>query len=163
MPHRVKPEELSQLRFERVWVREACFVDSEDVRKAPSQEDVKGIGINLEVRVKGAASGDRAYVTVRATLEPPAGSSLFLKLSAAVEGAFALQAGSDPESLKGFTSLQAPVLLLPYLRQVITDLTAQSRIGALVMPPINMAEVTKAMRQAPSASQIPPGAKAARE
>lgn len=156
MPHRVKPEELSQLRFERVWVREACFVDSEDATKAPSQDELRSIGINLEVKAEGIESGDRAYVTVRAILEPPPGSNLFLKLTAAVEGLFALQGGSDPEGLKGFTSLQAPVLLLPYLRQVVTDLTAQSRIGPLVMPPINMAEVTKAMRQAPSASQRMP-------
>ena len=150
MSHRIKSQELSALRFERIWVREAYFVDGAGEQQRPSQEDLEGIGINLEVRAEPAGSGDRAFVTVRAVLEPPAGKALFVKLSAAVEGEFSLQPGNDPERLRGFASLQAPVLLLPYVRQVITDLTSQSRLGALILPPINMAEVTKAMRGEPS-------------
>jgi preprotein translocase subunit SecB len=156
MTHPVKPQELSVLRFDRIWVREAVFVDSLDDQSPPAPEDLAGIGISLEVRAEPGGRGDRAFVTVRAVLEPPAGKALFLKLSAAVEGAFSLQPGTDPERLRGFASLQAPVLLLPYLRQVITDLTAQSRLGALVLPPINMAEVTRAMREEASVGR--PGA-----
>ena len=84
---------------------------------------------------------------MRAVLEPPADSELFIRLSAAVEGAFSVRAGVPTEKIKSFATVQAPVLWLPYVRQVITNLTAQARCGALVMPPINMAEVIKAMRE----------------
>lgn len=157
MPHRVRSQELSALRFERVWVREASFVDSGGDQSPPTKDELKRIGIGIEVKVEGVESGDRAYVTVRATLEPPPETALFIKLSAAVEGAFSVEPGTDPERLRSFTALQAPVLLLPYLRQVITSLTAQSRIGALVMPPINMVEVTKAMRREGARPETPAG------
>ena len=155
MKQNVSKEHLSTLRFERVWVREATFLDVEgDQAPLPSQE-LEGVGIQLEVKVSYSEKGDRAFVTVRASLESPSDKRFFVKLAAAVEGAFALRHGAEPKVLQNFATVQAPVLLLPYLRQVITNLTAQSRVGAMVLPPLNMVEVTKAM-QAQSAKEGAP-------
>jgi len=150
---KVSSDQLSALQFSRVWVREAVFVDDESSQDAVAPQDIKDLGITLEVKLAFSENRDRAMVTLRASLEPPAAQRYFVKLSAAVEGAFTVSSGSDPKLLERFASMQAPVLLLPYLRQVFSELTAQSRLGALVLPPLNMAEVMQAMQAKMEKSQ----------
>jgi preprotein translocase subunit SecB len=154
MKHRVEPQQLSALRFERVWVREATFVDIDETEPAPTSE-LEGVEIQLDVKVTYADGGERVFVTLRATLEPPADKRLFAKLSAAVEGTFTLRQGPDRTVLAGFASLQAPVLLVPYLRETLTSLTAQSRLGPILLPPLNMAEVIKAMQAQSKPTEAP--------
>lgn len=156
MKHKVSNEQLSTLRFERVWVREATFLDVEGDHAPLPPQELEGVGIQLDVKVAYSEQGDRALVTVRASLESPADKRFFLKLGAAVEGSFTLRRGADPKVLQTFATVQAPVLLLPYVRQVITSLTAQSRVGAMILPPLNMVEITKAMQ----AQAAKPGAPA---
>ncbi len=146
MTHKVSSDQLSALRFERVWVREAAFQDIENANDPVSPQDHVNVEIRIEVKAAYSARGDQAFVTVRASLEPPAGQKLFQQLSAAVEGAFSVRGNLDRERLEGFATTQAPVLLLPYLRQLVTSLTAQSRVGAVIIPPLNMLEITKAMK-----------------
>ena len=146
MTHKVSSDQLSALRFERVWVREAVFHDVENTHDAVSPKDHVNVEIRIEVRATYSARGDQAFVTVRAVLEPPSGQKLFQQLSGAVEGAFSVRGNLDRERLEGFATTQAPVLLLPYLRQLLTSLTAQSRVGAVIIPPLNMLEITKAMK-----------------
>lgn len=146
MKHKVKPQQLSALRFERVWVREATFVDAEGEQTSIASRELEGVEIQLDVRVTFSDAEDRAYVTLRASLEPPADRPLFSRLSAAVEGVFSLRQQPNRDVLASFASLQAPVLLVPYLRETLTSLTAQSRLGPVLLPPLNMAEVIKAMQ-----------------
>ncbi|MEX2155650.1 MAG: hypothetical protein WD773_02285 [Gemmatimonadales bacterium] len=146
MSHRVSSEQLSALQFERIWVREAVFLDIEGEKERAGPQAHLKIAIRIEVKVGYSPPGDRAFVSVRAELEPPPDERLFRELSAAVEGEFSVRGGVDRQRLESFATTQAPVLLLPYLRQVVTTLTAQSRVGAIVMPPLNMVEITKAMQ-----------------
>lgn len=150
--HQVGAEHTSALRFERIWVREASFVDLLEEQQAPSQDTISRLEITLEVRRTIHDGGRKANVLLRALVTPPVGQRLFTSLSAAVEGLFSV--GQDVEHAKfdTFTTVQAPVLLLPYLRQVITTLTAQSRVGGIVLPPLNMTALTGRMAQAESQS-----------
>lgn len=146
MKQRVSGEQLSALQFERVWVREATFIDNEGDQTLVPQQAFDEVEIQLEAKAVYSERGDRAFVTLRASLESPPKTRLFVKLAAAVEGTFSVRAGTDPQRLQRFATVQAPVLLMPYLREVITKLTAQSRLGALVIPPLNMAEIMKEMQ-----------------
>jgi preprotein translocase subunit SecB len=147
MKQNVTQDQHSALQFERVWVREAVFIDDEASQVRVPSQDIHDLGLTLEVRVTFSDKRDRAMVILRASLEPPSSERYFVKLSAAVEGAFRVAGGTEEGRLEKFASLQAPVLLLPYLRQVFSELTAQSRLGALVLPPINMADVIQAMEK----------------
>lgn len=155
MKHQVSSDQYSLLRFERVWVREAAFVDAEGELTPLTAGELKGLGIDLELKVAYSPNRDQAHVTLRATLRPPPGKDWFQKLSAAVEGAFAVSPGAEKDRLEQFATLQAPVLLVPYVREVITTLTAQSRLGALILPPLNMAEIIKAMRGETARGEVP--------
>ena len=71
MKHKVSSDQLSALRFERVWVREATFLDVEGDQSAPPPRELEGVGIQLEVKVTYSEQGDRAFLTVRASFESP--------------------------------------------------------------------------------------------
>jgi len=142
----VGAEHKSLLRFERVWVREANFLDLAAEHAPPSQEQLADVQINLEVKSEVNEASNRAFVTVRAVLAPPAQTQLFVTLAATVEGTFSLAPKGDPKTLHRFATVQAPVLLLPYLRQAISSLTVQTRLGNLIFPPLNMTSIIDKMR-----------------
>jgi preprotein translocase subunit SecB len=129
------------LNFEHVWVREAVFVDVEDDFAILPPDQLRAISMKLEVKVTFTEGGNRAFVRLRAAIDPPVERPSFARLSAAVEGAFTMAEGRDAERLTRFARAQAPVLLLPYLRSVVSNLTALSRIGTVVLPPINMIQL----------------------
>jgi preprotein translocase subunit SecB len=66
---------------------------------------------------------------------------------------FSLFDGDDQSKLNAFARGQAPVLLLPYLRAVISSITAQSRMGAIVLPPINMVQIIERMQSSTEIEQ----------
>jgi len=120
---------------------------TEQASTAPSADAIsRDVSVRLEVTVTIVADGKRAFVRLRAMVDPPAGSAAFTQLSAAVEGAFSLADGDEPERLTHFARAQAPVLLLPYLRVVISFITSQSRTGPIVLPPINMVQIIDRMQ-----------------
>ena len=139
-PHR------SSLAFEHIWVREAVFVDATAEYSLPAPGALEQLQASLEVQVKMVDNGRRAYVRVRAAVTPPQPGTPFQRLSAAVEGAYSLVDGDDPQKLEKFAKLQGPVLLLPYLRATISGLTAQARIGAIILPPLNMVGLLEEMQ-----------------
>jgi len=141
----VRAEDKSVLRFDRVWVREATFIDADDLTDSISARDLE-VEIRLEVRVTLADSGQRAFVLLRAVVEPPKDVRAFSRLAASVEGSFTIAETETPR-LAEFAHQQAPVLLLPYLRSAITDLTALSRFGPIIIPPLNMMGVVSRMAE----------------
>jgi preprotein translocase subunit SecB len=147
MKQPIKPEHHSVLRFDRVWVREACFTDYPDQQECPPKERLSNAKLGLDVKVNLLKASDRALVTLRVVVTPTGTPPLFKQLSAAVEGEFSVAPGSAEGSLERFASLQAPVLLLPYVRQVVTNLTAESRIGPFIVPPLNMTSIIETLRQ----------------
>ena len=137
------PEHRSFISFDHVWVREVVFQDFDDDFSSPG-----GSGdsrVRLEIAVRRDPNSRTAHVRLKAVVEGNEGSGPFAKLSAVVEGAFTLSDGVNDDRLEQFTSQQAPVLLLPYLRATLSSLTAQSRSGAFVLPPINMVQVIESM------------------
>lgn len=152
--HRAIPDNRSALAFNSVWTREAIFIDTAEEYQPASAIDIcRDVTVRLEVTVKLADLGRRAFVRLRAQVDPPAAVAAFSKLSAAVEGVFSLFDGDDQSKLNAFARGQAPVLLLPYLRAVISSITAQSRMGAIVLPPINMVQIIERMQSSTEIEQ----------
>lgn len=136
----------SALQFDRVWVREVTFIDNPEETE-PTQASAAELGIRLEVSLRFSEDNRLSFVTLRAVLDPPSGKPLFTKLTAAVEGLFRMSDG-DPQRLQEFSRLQAPVLLLPYLRTAISTMTAESRLSAVILPPLNMTQLVHRMNEA---------------
>jgi preprotein translocase subunit SecB len=141
------------LNFDWVITRELLFEDDPQ-----SQDHVKLAGLQASVDLKTWVSDDqrqcRTYL--RVTLTPNAeGPKPFLRLIAAVEGQFSAE-DEKPSSVPVtvFVKTQAPAILFPFVRQAIAAVTAGSRFGQLLLPPINVvalvsgAELEKASSQA---------------
>ena len=54
------------------------------------------------------------------------------------EAEFSVADASATENLRRFAKYNGPSLVVPYLREAISDITARSGFGALVMPPFNI-------------------------
>ncbi len=67
-------------------------------------------------------------------------------LEASVLGLFEEQQDSAVK-LNDFSELQAPALLFPYLREVISSVTAKSVVGLLILPPMNVPALLKAQKK----------------
>ena len=60
------------------------------------------------------------------------------EMEAVVVGNFELVGEVQSVDLRAFVELNAPALLMPYLRQALTSLSAQGPIGAFYLPPVNV-------------------------
>jgi preprotein translocase subunit SecB len=60
------------------------------------------------------------------------------RLTVSYEGRFSVDNDATVELLRRFARYNAPGMVLPYLREAVTALTARSGIGSLVMPPVNI-------------------------
>jgi preprotein translocase subunit SecB len=153
MKQPIKQENRSVLRFDRVWVREASFIDDPEQQEPPPKERLGSVELGLEVKVSILKASNRAHVTLRLVVTPSDTPALFKQLLVCVEGEFSVEEGSPGDALQRFASLQAPVLLFPYVRQVVTSLTAESRIGAFIVPPLNMTAIIEKLKQEPVATK----------
>jgi preprotein translocase subunit SecB len=60
------------------------------------------------------------------------------EIEASVAGTFEIIGDVQSVDLEAFVGLNAPALLMPYLRQALTNLTAMGPHGAYYLPPVNV-------------------------
>lgn len=144
---KIGTEHGDKIAFERIWVREAVFRDLKDATQPIVPLGLDDLNIFIEVSVRSPEGGLVAFVTVRCELHPAEQHGAFAELSVAVEGLFSIPDTSNQARLTEFAKSQAPILLFPYVRQAITTLTAATRFGGLVIPPVNMQQVVTAMKK----------------
>ena len=68
MKQEIEAKHKSILHFDRVWVREAVFVDIEGETAVVARGDLGGLGLTLEVKTTFSEGTKSALVTLRATL-----------------------------------------------------------------------------------------------
>ena len=146
---KIGTEHQDKITFERVWVREAVFRDVRDVFDPPgvAKQKLEDLNVLLQVGVQLQEETGSAFVTVRCSLDPGNERAPFAELSVAVEGHFTIPDSTGQARLTEFARSQAPILLFPYVRQAISSLTVTTRLGGLVLPPVNMQQVVAAMKR----------------
>ncbi|MEE8551492.1 MAG: protein-export chaperone SecB [Gemmatimonadota bacterium] len=60
------------------------------------------------------------------------------KIEAVVVGNFEIMGDVQSVDLRRFVELNAPALIMPYLRQALTSLSDQGPFGAFYLPPVNV-------------------------
>jgi len=76
-------------------------------------------------------------LTIRATAD---GDEVY-SIRAALEGEF--QGTQEGLSLETFCQVNAPAILFPYLREVITNVSARSGHPAILFPTVNFVELAR--------------------
>lgn len=143
----LEPRHLAGLTFDWLVVRELRFVD--DPAEANSRS-LSQMEAELDIKTALSPEGRSCRCMVRVTLRPPTGGPgiPFQILTAAVEGQFSVAEGQTPTvNLEGFAKLQAPAILMPFVREAIAMLTRGSRFGSVLLPPINVVAVVEEMEK----------------
>jgi len=60
-----------------------------------------------------------------------------------VTGIFSTIKGQENLSLEKFAKVNAPALLLPFIREIISNITSRTPLPYLLLPPINVFALTK--------------------
>ena len=102
------------------------------------------IDMQLALRNPQVADDRRTYITgVKSIVElyrdpSKTEDTLLVRLRAAITGAFVVQEDMDPDLEQNLVKLQAPALLMAYMRTVITTVLSASGFGGVILPLVNM-------------------------
>jgi preprotein translocase subunit SecB len=123
----------SGIQFTGVVVDRLVFSDlTPGEKKPPSLEFSYGI------RRRSYTEPDSVEVSISVKIGPPAGMISRFSLDAEVTGRFQRLENATGMTLEEFAKTNAPALVMPYAREVITNITARSRHGTIFMPPVNV-------------------------
>ena len=124
---------LSGYAIEKVYSSELVFRD-----ERPKESAEREIGFAWDWRMRGE---DHFEVRIILSVGPTTERDEFVRVD--VIGRFR-RLGTEPTlPLEDFVRLQAPAILLPYARQLVSLLTGHGFFGSLYLPPLN---VTRLMR-----------------
>ena len=132
-------DDITGIRFDSMVVRELSFRDTDGAPEGPAE----GLALTRDVTVDLTDDMQRCRTTLSLSLGSLA--SQFEVLKAAVEGVFSLERSDGTADLKEFGRQQAPAILMPFVRTEIASLTARTRLGQVLLPPINVAAVLEQM------------------
>ena len=128
----------SGFSFDRVWVRSIRFDDTGiDVQPGQKQAEIE-LGVSMEV----PEDNSQALVSLTISVKPKDPNE-FHAFEATVEGRFRPTSEEHKAKLKEFVDRQGAALLLPFAREVVADVTMRSRLGPLILPPLNVYNIAE--------------------
>jgi preprotein translocase subunit SecB len=123
----------SGFTFDRVWVRTVRFDDTGiEVQPGKRQAELE-LGVSIDV----PEDNSQAVVSLTITVKPKDPNE-FNPFEVTVEGRFRPTAEEHRAKLKEFVNRQGAALLVPFARELIANVTMRSRMGALLIPPLNV-------------------------
>ena len=131
------PQPSPTFELHAIAMNRALFEHLPRVTPEPGEEKPAQMNYNLVLgaAVKYLANG-RHEVSLGVTVTPDP-KWMPYKIEVEMLGLFSVAAGSE-EDLKQFTRLAAPTILFPYLREVVSKLTADGKHGVVRLNPINV-------------------------
>lgn len=136
------PEKQPGIVFQGVYLTELHF------RLAAKGPEELRYDLALDVSSKiedGEDGGKRLFITLRADPMSHLAEKPF-EMRIVLVGVFEAVRDSNLP-LEEFAEKQAPALLVPYLREVIANITSRSTCPALVLPPLNVHALIEASRR----------------
>src|SRR5438105_1563910 len=120
----------SGFRFERLWLRELRFEDASDQQSAPSKRQLE-----MDFTVSAEVADDRSQAKVAVGVKvKPTGENDFTLLTATLEGLFVPTNDEAKNKLPAFAEQQASALLVPFLREIVANVTVRARGGGILLP-----------------------------
>ena len=140
----------SGIQFDRQYLREVYVDDSED---APLSEHLHAV---LDVRWRLNAAHTKCAVQMEAMfseVEDPTPEQVRVRI--VLEALFSAP-GEASVKLSSFARVQAPVIMMPFLREHVAAITSRTRMGQLLINPLNL---SRAMAKADEQEQVEATAK----
>lgn len=133
----------SGVSFDGILLRRAVF-DDIGLERPEGLKEQKSLNVNLEVTYGQMKDPQHAFVRLTFSATPDKDPTLFKQLIVVLDGLFSVPADGDVEQLQKFCQASGPSLLMPYVRQAVTNLTAFSQAQAIILPPLNLTRVLPA-------------------
>jgi preprotein translocase subunit SecB len=121
------------IHFSGVVVDRISFTDV-----APSERKPDGLQFSFGIQRRHFENPDALEVTVIVRIAPRPGEAISFKLEAAVTGRFQKLDGPGVLSLEEFAKTNGPALVMPYVRELVTNISARTRHGTIIFPPVNV-------------------------
>ena len=118
--------------FQGVFLDRVAFTDVGRGALPPTE-----LQFNFGLRRHVLEEGRAAEVTVALGITPQGGESS-MSLVVEMTGRFEVLPGERGMGLEAFLQHSGPALIMPFLREVVANLTSRSRLGQILFPPINV-------------------------
>ncbi len=120
--------------FNSVVVDKLTLVDLQ-----PGQTRPPALQFSFKFRRRMLQDPPGVEVTVLVSILPQEGSSF--SLEAEITGQFERLDAPQVISLEDFAKTNGPALVMPYARELVTDVTARTRHGVIIFPPVNIVQL----------------------
>ena len=121
--------------------------------KTPETLDCS-LNLSISKEIQGRKEGGKTLF-LRLAADPMAGvKEKPFEMQVEILGVF----DAEPDSnlpIETFGSEQGPALLVPYLRELISNITARTPLPPLILPPINVHALLSAKNEAPKQVEEP--------
>lgn len=129
----------AQFHFHQFGVVRALFQELPKVPLREGEQATQGLRTNLGAKVM--VGGGRAEVRLSVTLLPDPHAKPY-EIQVEVVGNFSIENGTD-EQLGAFCRINAPTILFPYVRELVSRISADGRYGPIRLNPTNVAAILK--------------------
>jgi preprotein translocase subunit SecB len=127
--------------FQEVILLEAFYKRAAII--APGDNNVD---ININIENNETANNDLiVYVTIDVTLTLNGERQAEFKVK--TEGLFKSTGNNDPLDAETFANVNAPAMIFPYAREVISNLSVRGAMSPVILPPVNFVELSRTRRQ----------------
>jgi preprotein translocase subunit SecB len=116
------------ISFNTVFLKELTFKRTPDLNSSQ-------ISINFKSHI--SFSEDKMQLVYELVCEVEDKKKVF-SLSCSMVGVFACINGAENMELSDFSKTNAPALILPYIRELVTTTTIRAGLNPVVFPPINV-------------------------
>jgi preprotein translocase subunit SecB len=123
----------SGIQFTAVVVDRIAFSDL-----APGEKKPDSLQFAFGIRRTSYKHPFAIEVSVSVRITPPAGVASRFSLEAEVTGRFQRSESATGMPLEEFAKTNAPALVMPYARELVTNITVRSRHGTIMFPPVNV-------------------------
>lgn len=115
------------------------FVTKLDFEVFPDRVQKKAVNLAIGVDTKfSELTKLEERLTVTITTDEDLEKTYF-RLVVSVLGYFEEQPDGAALTLEKFSTLQAPAILFPYVREAVTSITAKAPMAPILLPPMNLA------------------------
>lgn len=136
----MKENDQPGIAFDSVSVERVIFNVMPDYEKPEGPIE---IGLEFHVDQNFESDGKKLTVGLKVTTTFPSSPTPPMEIEVSVKGIFRLEKDDNLDFFNTFSEVQAPALLYPYAREVISTLTGKSRLPTLLLPPANLQAILK--------------------
>jgi preprotein translocase subunit SecB len=106
---------------------------------SPGETRPEALKFSFKFRRRMTQDPPGVEITVLVDIRPQEGSSFLLE--AEISGQFEREDGPQVLTLEDFAKANGPALVMPYARELVTNITARTRHGVIIFPPVNIVQL----------------------